>query len=235
MSDTTTGELLALLPKPYHADPGMQEFLLAFERMLLANEKEEGLEEKIGQIPLMLDPLYAIPERLPWLASWMGLSIDADFPTHDKALYRKFVAQTIARYHMRGTEKGMKELLGHFTGQDAQIWSTDKSHSFVVTLDLDRLRVSGDINELERLNRVARALIQREKPAHTCYELRPRLLTFQIAVLDETGDRRTPSPGARIASPAQLGGRVDGKVTVGNMILGQAPATAPNKQGEIHE
>ncbi|MFZ6756251.1 phage tail protein [Undibacterium sp. Ji50W] len=239
MPEKMTTELLELLPAQYHADTQLRDFLLAFERVLLSDGQGDGLEEKISQLATQLDPYRAPLDHLPWLASWMGLTIDADYPADKQPLYRQFVGQTVPRYRQRGTKAGMLELLEDFTGKIAQIWSTAKPHSFVVMLSLDHLRVKGDLNELERLNRVANALIQREKPAHTCYELRPKFTTFQVADLIEKHEKhgtierkwKTPNLEKKIANPAQVGLRNNGKIEPGNMMLGQAP-TAITSKGE---
>ncbi|MFZ6744440.1 phage tail protein [Undibacterium sp. JH2W] len=242
MPEQITTELLKLLPAPYHTDVQLRDFLVAFERVLLSNGLGGGLEEKISQLATQLDPYKAPLGHLPWLASWVGLTIDADYPTDEEQLYRQFVGQAISRYRQRGTKTGMLELLEDFTGKIAKIWCTAKPHNFVVVLSLDHLRVKGDLNELERLNRVANALIQREKPAHTCYELRPKFTTFQVANLVEKleihgtvkREWKTPNLEKIIANPAQVGARNNGKIEPGNMMLGQAPTAIKNK-GETGE
>ena len=227
MTDATHRELLNSLPGPFRKDAAMADFLVAFEKILLA----DGLEGQIDKLASTIDPEHAPLEDLRWIAGWMGLKIDADYPTGKDAAdsgkwekqYRTFVAQTMARYQQRGTMAGMQNLLQHFTGLKSEIWTDDKPHRFVVQLVLDSV---DDMNELERLTRVAHALIQREKPAHTYYELKPRLQTFQVALLesiDEDGARKQPRAVPHIARPAQVGGRKDGKIIVGNMMLGQAP------------
>lgn len=219
MADKNPGELFNSLPAPFREDPGMADFLAAFEDILLA----KGLEGTIDRLAAKIDPALAPLEDLRWLAGWMGLTIDADYPTGNEAQYRIFVAQTIARYRQRGTLVGMQKLLNDFTGQPSTVWADEKPHRFVVSLRLDNVR---DLNELERLTRVARALIQREKPAHTRYELKGRFQTFQVADLESVGGdekKRRPKAVPRIASPAQVGHREAGKITVGNMMLGQAP------------
>lgn len=219
MADASLGELFNSLPAPFREDPGLADFLVAFEDILLA----KGLEGTIDRLAEKIDPALAPLEDLRWLAGWMGLTIDADYPTHNQAQYRVFVAQTIARYQQRGTLVGMQKLLYDFTGLPSTIWADDKPHGFVVSLTLDSVR---DLNELERLTRVARALIQREKPAHTHYELKASFPTFQVADLESVdGDNKKwrPRAEAHITSQAQVGGRKDGKIIDGNMMLGQAP------------
>lgn len=217
MKDPRLGELFNSLPAPFRQDAALADFLVAFERILLA----EGLEGEIDRLAEAIDPMRAPSSALRWIAGWMGLAIDADYPTGDQRQYRVFVAQTMARYRQRGTLEGMEALLHQFTGQPSSIWNDSRPHRFIVSLNLGGIR---NLNEVERLTRVAHALIEREKPAHTSYELKARFLTFQVAGL-ETADARThPGQAAKIARPAQVGGRDSkGNITVGNTMLGQAP------------
>jgi phage tail-like protein len=226
MSDPLLGELFNSLPTPLRNDRALADFLIAFERVLLgeglgsADRSKEGLEERIDRLAEAIDPMRAELDDVRWIAGWMGLAIDADYPTANEQQYRSFVAQTMERYRQRGTLAGMAALLQQFTGKPSNIWNDDKPHCFIVSLEL------GDVhrpNEIERLTRVARALIEREKPAHTRYELRPRFPSFQVADLEAKDGRLQPRQGAHIERAAQIGGRDDdGNIKVGNMMLGQA-------------
>jgi len=223
MSNAHPNELLNALPSLFREDKDMAGFLVAFESILLSNDtenkKEAGLEQKIDRLAKDIDPVLAPLSDLRWLASWLGLTIDADYPTRDEAQYRIFLARTMSRYRHRGTLTGMSEMLKHFTGQPSSIWQGKEEHGFVVSLTLDSVR---DFNEMERLTRVAHALIQREKPAHTHYELKSKFPSFQVADLSRSGGQTQPRAGANIARPAQVGQRKASKITVGNMMLGQA-------------
>jgi len=218
MSDVRTTELLDSLPALFQADSALAKFLAAFEEILLS-KGPEGIEGKIDRLAETIDPALAPVKDLCWLASWLGLTIDADYPTEREAQYRIFVAQTMSRYRQRGTLAGMKALLEQFTGQPSAIWQDMTPHGFVVALSLYNVR---DLNEIERLTRVAHALIHREKPAHTHYKLQGRFQTFQVADLVREEGQLQPRTDANIARPAQVGHRKAGKITVGNMMLGQA-------------
>jgi len=246
MNDVRTTELLDSLPAlfrdppprpddpsitdfPPPEDPTMEDFLAAFEEILLS-KGPAGIEGKIDRLAETIDPALAPVEDLRWLAAWLGLTIDADYPTEREAQYRIFVAQTMSRYRQRGTLAGMKALLEHFTGQTSLIWQDTKPHGFVVSLSLYDVR---DFNEMERLTRVAHALIHREKPAHTHYKLQGRFQTFQVADLTRKDGQLQPRTDANIASPAQVGHRKARKITVGNMMLGQAPLTTSNTTPKV--
>ncbi|WP_050478887.1 phage tail protein [Herbaspirillum rhizosphaerae] len=227
MSDPRANDLLNILPSVFREDSDMADFLAAFENILLAKSRdatrEKSLEVKIDELATHIDPALARVDDLRWLAGWLGLTIDADYPTGNEEQYRIFVARTMSRYQQRGTLAGMKTLLEQFTGQPSAIRQDEKAHGFIVSLNLDSVR---DVNEMERLTRVAHALIQREKPAHTHYELKTKFQTFQVANLSRSGGQIQPRPSAKIVSPAQVGRREDGKIKVGNMMLGQAPLNA---------
>jgi phage tail-like protein len=97
--------------------------LLAFEQILtggvLADEGQLGLEEHIDQISAYLRPLaprnsnssglQQAPEAfLPWLASWVALSLRDDW---NEATKRRFIGRMVPLYRKRGTKEGLKELL----------------------------------------------------------------------------------------------------------------------------
>ncbi len=230
MTDVRTTELLNSLPILFREDPRMAEFLAAFEEILLS-KGPEGIEGKIDRLAETIDPAQAPVKDLRWLAGWLGLTIDADYPIEkDEEQYRIFVAQTMSRYRQRGTLAGMRALLEHFTGQQSSIWQAKKPHGFVVSLSLDDV---GDLNEMERLTRVAHALIRREKPAHTHYKLNTLFQTFQVADLTRKHGQAQPSTDKRMARPAQVGQRIAGKITVGNMMLGQAPLNTRNTTPKV--
>ena len=69
---------LRYLPAVYQQDPVSQEFL---ERFLSMFETVfSGLEATIERIPEVFDPELTPDEFLDWLAQWLDLGIEEDWP-----------------------------------------------------------------------------------------------------------------------------------------------------------
>ena len=116
---------LQYLPAIFHEDLLMGKFLLAFEKILSGdldlsstNSKEKiieinstnipGLEEIINQIYTYFDSDETPEQFLPWLASWIALSLQDDWKVETK---REFIKKIVKLYRIRGTKKGLIEVL----------------------------------------------------------------------------------------------------------------------------
>jgi phage tail-like protein len=187
-----TTSLLQYLPAIYHEDELLIRFLRAFETVLLgdkdddeilANAKElkgldrleeiKGLEGKIASLLYYFDP-HRAPERfLPWLANWTGFALRADLPPEKK---RDFIASAISLYRMRGTKANMERLLEIFTSRKATVRDdlAGKPFHFRVSISFN------DTADIERKRAIAHALIEREKPAHTSFDLKLSFPTMKI-------------------------------------------------------
>jgi phage tail-like protein len=71
------------------------------------------LEDRIGAAYLLTDPAATPPERLGWLAGWLGLSFD---PALSVERRRKMLASAAALYEKRGTRAGLELALDLATG-----------------------------------------------------------------------------------------------------------------------
>jgi phage tail-like protein len=205
--------------------------LLAFEQILsgVGDPEEPGLEEIIGgitgpgeQIQLAslaryFDPgfrtdaagvetLLGDPQRtpqafLPWLASWVALSLREDWSEDER---RRFISRVVPTYRQRGTKTGLVEVLLAYSGitesdsidiqefnQPFQVGLTSTvgvdtmvgggpPHYFFVKIILPGV---GDLN-FARREQIVRAIIDQEKPAHTYYDLRIDYPTMQVGVLE---------------------------------------------------
>ncbi|KYC43644.1 hypothetical protein WA1_00270 [Scytonema hofmannii PCC 7110] len=202
--------LLNYLPAIYQTDPFIGQFFLAFEKILLGRQDEvtfpdRGLEEAIANFPTYLDP-YKTPESfLSWLASWVALSVRADWPV---PIQRDFIANIVQRYRFRGTKANLQELLRMFVRGTPEIIETNTAefqigvhstigedtylrggspHFFQVTIVLPE-ELRNRPQELARQLEIAHAIIELEKPAHTTYELIPIYPgTMQIGVTSTVG------------------------------------------------
>ena len=162
--------------------------------LLAENIFEIGVGESVafGDVADYLDARKARIEFLPWLASWMGTTLYRQLPD-DKE--REFVANASDYYRYRGTRHNLQRLLELFTGLAVHIDEPDfpmfqvgvhssigldtcieggPPHVFRVTVTISP---KTDVNEgdsrnlRERIGKLARRVIDLEKPVHTTYEL----------------------------------------------------------------
>jgi phage tail-like protein len=200
---------LQSLPAIFSDDPFLGRFLLAFEQVLtglpeLAGREPKpplGLEEIIATIATLFDPKETREEFLLWLASWVALGLRADWTEAQK---RDFLANIVPLYRRRGTKENLAELLRIYTGLSPVITDaaeTDFQIGVHSTIGLDT-QIGGSVPHLfhvsvtmpnpglatlERQTKIARALIELQKPAHTDYTLEILHDTMQIGVRSTIG------------------------------------------------
>jgi phage tail-like protein len=75
----------------------LQRFLAMFETVL------SGLEETIERIPEAFDPKLAPDEFLGWLAQWLDLGIEEDWPA---SVTRELIQKASELYQQKGTPQG---------------------------------------------------------------------------------------------------------------------------------
>lgn len=169
-------------------------FLLAFEKILSGLDetpgKEQiitgksqnvpGLEEILDQIHLYFNPQETPEEFLPWLAGWVALSLRDDW---DVEVKRAFILEIVRLYRLRGTKQGLKELLSLYLknaklGEKVEIFDnfTNFPHYFQVQITLN----DRDSDKYWRQAKIAKAIIDQEKPAQTFYSLKILVPTMQI-------------------------------------------------------
>jgi phage tail-like protein len=194
-------KLLDYLPAIYQEDAFLNQFLLAFEEILLGRPSDpnfpaRGLEQTIARLPRLFDPSTTPDQFLSWLAGWVAFSVRADL---DPIQQRAFIAQVIPLYRRRGTKENLQALLQLFVrgeptirepgGAEFQIGVSSRigqdtflaggaPHYFEVVINLAKdLDATLQARQIE----IARALIELEKPAHTYFKLIPQSLsTMQI-------------------------------------------------------
>lgn len=192
-----SNQLLNHLPGIYQEDPFLGRFLLAFEKVLLGREDggaspAEGLQETIGRLAENFDPARTSENFLPWLAKWTALSGGFELSMETQ---RKVLAHIIPSYHRRGTRINLENLIKLFTGGWARVTEVDAPtfqvgvhshigvdaylggpppHRFHVIVELapcNSLDGEAERRYLEGQERLIRAVIEMEKPAHTEYTL----------------------------------------------------------------
>lgn len=203
MADETTHEragLMDYLPAIYHEDPFLAQYLSAFEKILLGvvgddGKGERGLEQKIENVATYFDPLETPPEFLQWLSGWVALTLRADL---DEFRQREFIRNAVRLYRLRGTKKGLEEIVSIYTRLGASITETlapfqveTPGHSrvgvdtmleggapfvFRVTINLS----TTDPSVIKKQRDVVTAILSMEKPAHTQFVLDVETPTMQI-------------------------------------------------------
>jgi len=179
------------LPAILQGDPFLSGWLLAVERCLSDRppEPDDPLPQQLG-LESLIDRVHtyfqAVPSPqesqvtpnafLPWLASWVALSLRDDWPDD---LKRRFISQIVPLYRLRGTKAGIKRLLELYTGEEVTIYELpDPPHYFQVEMTLSIN--PRDRERLRRQQRIARAILDQEKPAHTFYALQVLIPSLQI-------------------------------------------------------
>lgn len=180
-------------------DPGLEEILDGITdqdgKTLLA-----GIHRYFEPGPGGVGAERAPAEFLEWLSGWVALTLRADL---DESHQREFIARAIPLYRLRGTRQGLIEVLQIYTrmgvsidemntgfqlGVSSQIgvhtWlDGGPPHFFKVTLQLPKV----DVDLIREQNRIATAIIDAEKPAHTHYELSIEAPLFQLGVHSTLG------------------------------------------------
>lgn len=168
---------LHYLPAIFQQDPFLGRFLLAFEAMLTDEGDPElpSLFVRIHRLADFFDPTTADKEFLPWLASWVALSLRADW---DERTKRAFIQQIVPLYRLRGTKAGLQRMLELYTGEPVSIEDEfdQSAHFFQVQLRL----TEPDPNRFRQKQQIARAIIDQEKPAHTFYALQVAVPTMRL-------------------------------------------------------
>ena len=103
---------LRYLPPAYREDPVSAAFL---ERFLSMFETSFGsLEAEIDYLFRYFDPKLSPKEFLPWLSSWINLSLDDDVP---EGRVRRFIQRASYLYSRKGTPQALVEFLRIYTGK----------------------------------------------------------------------------------------------------------------------
>jgi phage tail-like protein len=182
------------LPAIMQEDPFIGRFLLAFEKILSGvkdlpsdekiiqgnSENVPGLEEVISRVETYFDPQETPEQFLPWLAGWVALSLRDDWEPSTK---RAFIQQIVKLYRQRGTKEGLTSVLKLYLinsgfGDKVEIFDEFDNfpHYFQVRLTLN----DRDPEKYWRQSRIAKAIIDQEKPAHTFYSLKILVPTMQL-------------------------------------------------------
>ncbi len=139
-------------------------------------------------------------EFLEWLAGWVALTLREDW---DEGTKRRILNEIVPAYRNRGTKAGLEQVLAAYSegmqvtvseyisplqvgkystvGVDTMIGG--RPHYFLVQVILTPALAP----ELAKTKEIIRAIIDREKPAHTVYDLQIELPTMQIGETSKVG------------------------------------------------
>jgi phage tail-like protein len=107
---------LQFLPKVYQEDPTSKLFLERF--LSLFEHFFSEFEDKITYIARYFNPDSVEIKLLPWLASWLSLTLDDNWPEEKR---RELIKRAHQFFNMRGTLRGLQELLKLYTGEKLPI------------------------------------------------------------------------------------------------------------------
>lgn len=205
------GHYLRYLPSLYEQDELMGRFLMLFESFW------RPIDNQIDNVHYYFDPRITPVDFLPWLASWLDLTLDDRWP---EARQRQLIRWAIALHRSRGTKWGLLKYLEIYTGQQAEIVERraknfilgqearlgpgialgqgNRPHTFTVKLRLPPLEAATE-PERQRLEQIRRhtieSIIDMQKPAHTIYSL-------DLEIIDSD-----QAKGRLVGPPIQANGR----------------------------
>lgn len=184
----TSAASLKYLPAIYRDDELMGRFLMLFESFWTP------IDQQIAALSCYFDPFLTPAEFLPWLASWIDLLLDEQWPEDRR---RMLLRAAVSLYRRRGTRQGLEEYLEIYTGHRPKIvehrahnfrlgaearlgpgvalGTVNRPHSFTVNLRLPPIAGAKDkkeraARERDRRQRIE-TIVDAEKPAHTSYVL----------------------------------------------------------------
>lgn len=193
---------------PEIPQPGLEEIIgggkiLDLSQPAISQEKSPlaGIQRYFEPGPGLADSQRAPSEFLPWLASWVALTLREDWEEAEK---RRFISKIVPLYQKRGTKAGLVEMLQAYTGmgvgtegavevlefvQPLAVGDPNSAivgvntviggappHYFLVKMFLNTF----DPTETDRKKQIAYAIIDQEKPAHTYYDLKVQVPTMRI-------------------------------------------------------
>ena len=178
------------LPQIYQQDDALghhflREYLWVFQHLFAS------ITDKLDSTHTYYDPRESPEEFLPWLASWVALTLDIDW---DESKKRKLIRSAAENYRRRGTRRAIEEVLHIFLDNSVRIeenaWpypgfcigvtsSIGEDTIVLPRIDLDHcfmvhIPVAPDDITEEMVVKVHN-IINLEKPAHTMY-----FLQFQL-------------------------------------------------------
>lgn len=90
----------------------LRRYLLVFQTL------NHHTTSKVSGRERIVDPVRADPKFLPWLASWLGFTLDERIPVTRR---RIFLRRAVELFRWRGTERGIVEMVKTLTGLEIRV------------------------------------------------------------------------------------------------------------------
>jgi phage tail-like protein len=179
--------LISFLPQIFQQSEmeGGGSFLRGF--LNVVQHVHDSVVDRIRSLHSLFDPRTTEPEFIPWLASWLAITLNPDWSALQR---RKMLMAAMQLFPDRGTAKAIREFVRIYVGAKVEIeenaWPYEGfrigihstigadtvilppmnlAHCFVVRLDKPVSKVPDD--EIIKIHQI----IQTQKPAHTSYFL----------------------------------------------------------------
>lgn len=145
----------------------------------LVDALDEALAPAISSLDCFdsyLDPLLAPEDFVDWMAGWVGLEVDENWPEERR---RQLVQEAVLLYRRRGTVEGLARHVELYTGEQPEIeenggcrWSPTAGSAFPGE-PRPRLVVRVGASDETRV-RVVRGIIASSRPAHMPFVVEER-------------------------------------------------------------
>jgi phage tail-like protein len=157
------------LPGLFHEDEFLQRFTSALDQVLAP------ILSTLDNLAAYFDPFLAPGDFVGWLAGWVGLELDENWPVSRQ---RTLVAGAAELHRWRGTVRGLAAHVALFTGCEPEIvdsggcnWSSTPGADLPGTPERRvtvRIRAAdAESVDRDRLERIVAAA----KPAHVIHEI----------------------------------------------------------------
>jgi len=143
-----------------------------------------NLEKEVDGIPKLFNPWKTPSKFVSWLASWVALELDENWTERQS---RTLIHHIVLLYRKRGTLQGLEAYLRIYVGSNVNIEELPVDGSpHVFQIIISYPTYEDPAHRAERARQV-RAIVDREKPAHTHYRIIIENPTIQIGVHSTIG------------------------------------------------
>jgi phage tail-like protein len=159
----------AALPALFQDDEFTQRFTASFDEVLAP------IFCTLDNLEAYFDPFLAPSDFVAWLAGWVGLSVDENWPVERQ---RALIAKAAELYSWRGTRKGLKDHIALYAGVEPEVvdtggceWSTTSGGALPGTVEL-RVTIRLRVPEPSSVDpRRVDAIVAAAKPAHVRHDI----------------------------------------------------------------